>query len=103
VALGDRAAQIASHAMKRVFAALSLAICVAWLTLRALGWWRYAAAISGTLPEGASSVHASMDRATIVVAVHMAFVLFAAPLAATALALHALERRHTHTIKRRFD
>jgi hypothetical protein len=89
--------------MKRFFAALSLALCVAWLTLRALGWWRYAAAISGTLPEGASSVHASMDRATIVVAVHLAFVVFAAPLAATALALHALERRDAHTNKRDSD
>lgn len=74
--------------MKVVFAVISLALCVAWGTLRALGWWRYAAALSGTLPEGASSASDSMSRAALVVIVHLAFVLFAPPLGATALLLH---------------
>lgn len=74
--------------MKRGLAVISLALCVAWLTLRALGWRRYVAVLSGTLPEGASSLHDSQSRAALVVIVHLAFVLFAAPLGASALLLH---------------
>lgn len=74
--------------MKYGLAAISLTLCAAWVALRALGWWRYAAAISGTLPEGASAAHDALGRAALVVIVHLAFVLFAAPLGASALALH---------------
>lgn len=75
--------------MKRFFAVISLAITLAWLALRALGWSRYAAVLSGSIPEGAASVSDSTGRAALLLAVHFAFVLFAAPLALSALGLHA--------------
>ncbi len=76
-------------AMKRLFAVISLLITLAWLSLRALGWTRYAAVLSGSVPEGAVSVSDSTQRAVLLLAVHFAFVLFAAPLALSALGLHA--------------
>lgn len=79
--------------MKKLFASASVALTVAWLTMRALGFWRYASVLSGTLPEGATSLSGSTDRAILLLVVHFAFVLFAAPLAAAALCLHVLETR----------
>jgi hypothetical protein len=79
--------------MKRLFAVISLLITLAWLSLRALGWSRYAAVLSGSIPEGSTVgstlVSDSTQRAVLLLAVHFAFVLFAAPLASSALGLHA--------------
>ena len=77
--------------MKRALMAASIALSVAWLSLRALGWWRYAAVLSGTVPEGASSVSECAGRAIAVLLVHFAFVLLAAPMAVTAALLHGLD------------
>ncbi len=75
--------------MKYVFAVISAALSLLWLSLRALGWWRYAAVLSGTVPDGAASVNEASSRAIALLVVHFAFVLFAAPAALTAVALHA--------------
>ncbi|MFO0559360.1 MAG: hypothetical protein U0269_15195 [Polyangiales bacterium] len=79
--------------MKRALLFSSIALTVAWVSLRSLGWWRYAAVLSGTVPEGASSVNESVGRALAVLLVHFAFVLLAAPMALTAAVMHGLDRR----------
>ncbi|MBL8678586.1 MAG: hypothetical protein JNK05_05450 [Myxococcales bacterium] len=79
--------------MKKLFALSSLALTVTWLVLRATGFVRYASVLSGTLPEGETSLATGTDRAVVLLVVHVAFVLLAAPLALSAACLHALEAR----------
>lgn len=77
--------------MKRAMLVVSALLTLAWVTLRALGFWRYAAVLSGTLPDGANSLAECTPRAVLLLVVHFAFVLFAAPLALSALVLHGLD------------
>lgn len=79
--------------MKRAYLLAAVSLAVAYLALRLTGQVRYVSILSGTTPDGATSVESATVRAAVYVALHFAFVALVPALLLAAAFDHHIDRR----------